>query len=75
MNCPWCEREMQAGEIVGDCRSGVRFQPEGEKYAFWDLLGGVGKLGAVRYKWAVFHLPAHYCRHCGRMVIETDVAR
>ena len=75
MNCPWCEREMQMGEITGDGRTRLRFQPEGKKLTFGEMLCGTGLLTAARYKWAGCYLPAHYCRHCGRMVIETQVEK
>ena len=75
MLCPWCEREMQAGEIIGDARSSVRFQPESKKLTFGDSLCGIGKLTAIKSKWATFYLPAHYCSHCRKMVVETDVAK
>jgi hypothetical protein len=75
MNCPWCEREMQAGIITGDSRSKVRFQPEGVKYSFGDLLSGTGLLTAARYGWFYQGTPAHFCRHCKKMVIDTDVTK
>ena len=75
MNCPWCEREMQAGELIGDCRRNIRFHPEGEKLTFGDMLCGTGLLTAAHNKWMDFHLPAHYCRYCKKMVIETEVIR
>lgn len=75
VNCPWCEREMQAGIITGDSRSKVRFQPEGIKYNFGDLLSGTGLLTAARYGWFYQGTPAHFCRHCKKMVIDTDVTR
>ena len=75
MNCPWCGREMQVGEIQGDGRRCVRFYPEGVKYTMGDILCGIGRLLAVKNKWSVFHLPAHYCGHCKRMVVETEVSK
>lgn len=75
MNCPWCEREMQAGTITGDGRSKARFQPEGVRYSFGDLLAGTGLLTAARYKWVNLGIPAHFCSHCKKIVIETDVAK
>lgn len=75
MNCPYCNKEMTPGDILGDARSGVRFQPEGVKYTFWDTLGGVGKVEAAQYKWVTFHIPANYCPHCRKLIIDTEVAR
>lgn len=75
MTCPWCEREMQTGILTGDSRSKVRFQPEGVKYSIGDLLSGTGLLTASRYKWCYLGTPAHFCSHCKKMVIETDVTK
>ena len=75
MNCPYCGKEMTPGEILGDARSSVRFQPEGVKYTFGDTLCGIGKLTALRTKCVTFHLPANYCSHCRKLIIDTEVAR
>ncbi len=75
MICPWCKKEMQAGIISGDGRSRVRFQPDGVKYSFGDILAGVGILEAAQTNWVVSRIPAHYCHHCGKIVIESKVAR
>lgn len=75
MNCPWCEREMQSGVITGDGRSRIRFQPDGVKYTFGDLLCGTGVLTAAVIKFMTANVPAHYCDRCGKMVIETKVAK
>lgn len=76
MNCPWCEKEMQAGDILCDGRSGVRFQPEGKKLTFMDSLSGIGVVTAAHtYGWVRAKLPAHYCDRCGKMVIETKVSK
>ncbi|MBE5813955.1 MAG: hypothetical protein E7320_01945 [Clostridiales bacterium] len=75
MNCPWCENEMQFGEVLCDGRSGVRFQPEGKKLTFIDSLCGTGVITAAHMKWVRARIPAHYCDRCGKMVIETKVTK
>ena len=76
MICPWCENEMQFGDILCDGRSKVVFRPEGTKRTFWDYLSGIGDLTAARIRcWASAKIPAHYCDHCGKMVIETKVSK
>lgn len=76
MKCPWCEREMQFGEILSDGRSGVRFQPEGKKLTFMDSLSGIGVVTATKTNaWVRARTPAHYCDHCGKMIIETKVTK
>jgi hypothetical protein len=73
MKCPWCEEEMQPGDMTGDGRSRVRFRPEGKKLTFGENLAGIGLLSAARYTWGGVSIPAHYCRRCCRIVIETKV--
>lgn len=75
MICPWCGREMQVGELTCDGRRNLRFHPEGVKLTFGDMLCGIGLLTAARTKWMVIHLPVHYCDHCKKMVVETEVTR
>lgn len=75
MNCPYCSKEMTPGEILGDPRSSVRFQPEGVKYTFGDTLCGIGKLTAARNKFSAFHIPANYCPSCRKLIIDTEVAK
>lgn len=75
MICPWCENEMQFGEILCDGRSKVLFQPEGTKRTFLDYLSGIGELTAAHMHWARAKIPAHYCDHCSKMVIETKVSK
>lgn len=75
MNCPWCENEMQFGEVLCDGRSGVCFQPEGKKLTFIDALCGTGVITAAHMKWVLARIPAHYCDRCGKMVIETKVTK
>jgi len=75
MLCPYCNKEMTPGEILGDARRCVRFHPEGVKYTFSDKLCGIGQLTALRTKCVIFHIPANYCPGCRKMIIDTEVAK
>ena len=38
MLCPYCNNEMQHGEIFGDARGGMRFREDGKKLGFLKCL-------------------------------------
>lgn len=75
MICPYCEKEMQAGGLIGDGRSRVRFQPEGVKLTLGDALCGIGNVEAAQYKCFNFNIPAHFCSKCKKLIIDTDISK
>lgn len=75
MNCPYCDREMTIGNLIGDGRSGVHFQPQGVKFTLGDILSGVGKVEAAQFKWFKFQIPAYHCSRCRKMIIDTAISK
>ena len=74
MLCPYCNNEMQHGEIFGDARGGMRFREDGKKLGFFEMLAGAGRITAVK-GWAQNIIPADFCRQCKKMIIETDITK
>ncbi len=75
MKCPYCNQEMQEGIISGDGRSGVYWKTGDKKANFMDMLGGTGKIEAVKYTLASFTIDANYCAACKKMIFETDISK
>lgn len=76
MKCPYCDQEMQQGEILADPRGGMVFQQEGQKIGFFDGLAGVGRIEAARGSgWTKTRIPADYCPRCKKMIFDTEVTK
>lgn len=75
MKCPYCNDEMQFGNLMGDGRSRVRFQPEGTKLTFGDMLAGTGLIEAAKTKFVTCYIPTHYCDRCGKLIIDSKVTK
>lgn len=76
MKCPYCDQEMQQGEILADPRGGMVFQQEGQKIGFFDGLAGVGRIEAARGSgWTKIRIPADYCPRCKKMIFGTEVTK
>ena len=75
MTCPYCDNEMQAGNLLCDGRARVRFQPEGKKLTLGDTLAGVGLIEAAKTKWVTAYIPTNYCERCGKLIIDSKVTR
>lgn len=74
MKCPYCDNEMQKGIMSGDGRSDVYFNPGDKPKRMIDKLGGSGKVTAVKYTLASFKIEAWFCKHCKKLIIDTDVS-
>ena len=74
MLCPYCQNEMQAGEIIGDARGGMHFKIAGKKLGFFDMLAGVGQITAAK-GWARNVIPADYCEKCKKLIIDTEITK
>ena len=75
MLCPWCGQEMQAGTLAGSDRACLSWRPGGVKRRFMDALGGRGVVkNAHRGLWR-FTLSGHYCDHCKKMILDTDIRK
>lgn len=75
MLCPYCQNEMQRGEIIADPRGGMFFRQEGKKLGFWDSLAGVGRIEAAKGGWSKLKLPADYCPKCKKMIFDTEITQ
>ena len=76
MNCPYCDRPMEAGAVRFDGRSGCRWEKEGDSTGFWDSLGGVGTLTAAEIRlFSGARLAGHFCPSCKKLIIDTDVTK
>ncbi|MBQ2953673.1 MAG: hypothetical protein IJE07_08965 [Clostridia bacterium] len=75
MICPYCQGEMQRGEISADPRGGLFFEPEGKKRTFGDVLCGVGRIEAARGGWSRLRVTADYCHQCKKMIFDTTIAK
>lgn len=78
MQCPYCHAEMQKGSIQGDGRSPVIWTPD-RPSDVWEkmdrLIGGKGQLEASKYTLGRFRMQAHYCEHCGKMILDTKITQ
>ena len=75
MKCPYCDNEMQRGELCGDSRSRVSWIPENpynKTYMDKVFSADIHRVKNVTYR-AMFWIPADYCKQCGKMIIETDI--
>ena len=73
MTCPWCNGEMEKGELRS--RGGVFFQPDGESLPLLYTQREMKKHRAVYLPPYMLSLPAEYptayiCRQCAKIVIE-----
>lgn len=75
MLCPYCNNEMQHGDITADPRGGMFFLKEGEKRSIGDALGGVGRIEAAKGGWSKLKLPADYCPTCKKMIFDTEITK
>ena len=75
MLCPYCQNEMQHGELSYDRRSPMYFQADGQKLSFFDQLAGTGLVEASKGTWMARPLPADYCPKCKKMIFETEVSK
>lgn len=73
MKCPYCEKEMQKGQLSGSTRSRITWQPAGKKESLFDCLMGNGKLSAADYGLAYFGVEAYFCAGCKKLIIDTDI--
>ncbi len=73
MICPYCNKEMKKGVLSGDGRSTVSWKEGDKKANFWDKIGGVCNVDAMKYTLATFSAEAHYCPDCKKMIIDTDI--
>lgn len=80
MNCPYCDREMQHGQIHFGNISTLRWQPEGEQTSafnrFWNELGGIGGLTAVKPNgWGGGTISGDFCPTCQKMILQTGILK
>ena len=72
MKCPFCEKEMIKGTMMGDGRTKIRWEPEGEKIGLIEQLVGIGRIDA-EYSFTKFKIHADYCEHCKKMIFTTNI--
>ena len=75
MLCPYCNNEMQHGNITADPRSGMYFLKEGQKRSIGDMLCGIGRIQAADGGWWKQRLPADYCSQCKKLIIATEITK
>lgn len=74
MDCPYCGKEMQRGEICGETRTKIRWMPENRFH-----LSSADKLCSEAHYVAALSAPgrfwiqADYCPACRKMIFETDI--
>ena len=73
--CPYCQNEMQHGEITVDRRSPVFFRKEGVKRTLSDMFWGVGRIQAGLENGWNQGIPADYCHKCKKMIFDTEIAK
>ena len=73
MKCPFCEKEMKKGVMLGDGRTKVRWEPEGKKLGIIEQLSGIGRVDA-EYSWGQFRIPTDYCENCKKMIFSTNIS-
>ena len=75
--CPFCGKEMTAGQLTGDGRAPVRFIRVGAYPTKLDRLladPNEGRLRAAKGNvFTSFKIDSHYCPDCKKMIIETDI--
>lgn len=77
MNCPFCGKAMEHGEIVGDGRTKIRWEPEGLYPTRLDKIFADpwhGRLTGAVYQAGV-RITADFCPTCKKMVFDTDIER
>jgi len=75
MKCPYCDGEMQHGNLQMDGRSGLHFQQEGKKLTFWDQLAGVGKVITKGQRMLTIQIEADYCEKCRKIIFDAEVSK
>ena len=70
MKCPYCNKEMQLGKIIGDGRLKVRWCADGEKMGINDRLYTSKGEMPVDYSLFKFRLPAYVCFECSKTIID-----
>lgn len=73
MKCPFCGKETVSGQITGDGRSQVHFEPNGKKINALDKALGVGIIDVKYSKMRKFSIDADYCPDCRKMMFDTEV--
>ena len=77
MICPFCGKEMTAGQLTGDGRAPVRFIREGAYSTKLDRLladPNEGRLSAAKGNvFTGFWIDSHYCPACRKMIFDTDI--
>lgn len=78
MTCPWCEKEMEAGELVFPGRRGMLYDPlwkaDSEKYSLLDRMcrtDGVVIAGLDISGIDNTRVRAEYCPGCGKFILST----
>ena len=75
MLCPYCNNEMQHGELMYDHRSPMYFQVDGQKLGFFYQFVGTGLVEASKGTWMAKSIYADYCPKCKKMIFETEVSK
>ena len=71
MKCPYCDGEMQDGDLMVDGRSPVSWKPSGmENRSLWESWKTVENVGVEGFK---LKMKGAYCDNCKKMIIETVV--
>ena len=71
--CPYCQKEMQEGMIIGDGRNKVRWEAANKKMGIIEkMITDKGCLEA-NYTLAHFQIEANYCAACGKIIIDNHI--
>lgn len=75
MDCPYCGKQMQRGEILSDPRMRISWIPENRfNKSFMDKLwsADMHRLKNVTYRSGAW-IPGNYCSSCKKLIIDTEI--
>lgn len=70
MKCPYCEREMEAGDIVVAVNAAPYWRREGSRRTLSDAVVGKGQL-PFRHSLMENGIPGYHCPSCQKIILDT----
>lgn len=70
MKCPYCEREMEAGDVVVAVNAAPYWRREGSRRTLSDAVVGKGRL-PFRHSLMENGIPGYHCPSCQKIILDT----
>ena len=75
MICPFCNEEMKKGLITGDGRQKVRWVSDDESIGVLEKAFTEKGTIDAKYTMTTFSIDSYFCKHCKKMIFDTDVKK